>query len=67
MKKFDNEFHGHYRVKYCVWNVGDYSLKRDDVVSIKYVGNGWCAVFNQYIKDSVMVTYDDLKAHCEEI
>lgn len=56
-----------YQVKFRVWQIGDYLLKRGDVVTITHIGNGWCEVNNTYFIKPIPATYDDLKAHCKEL
>jgi hypothetical protein len=53
-----------YQVALRVWNVGEYSLKKDDVVYVEEIGDGMCSIMNVYIKSPITVTIIDLNTHC---
>ena len=56
-----------YVVKYRVWNLGEYSLKKDDVVTATYIGDGMVVVDNSYFTDPVTTTIIDLNSHCDSV
>ena len=56
-----------YKVIVRVWYLGEYALKKDDVVSVESIGDGGCAVRHQYFKLPVWSSYVDLLTHCEKV